>query len=94
MRFAFRHVVGMLLIVSAVVATVGVFTFARPTYHPPNESKMIDFSRETYYAPAAVRRAFRTHGIALHGDVSQDGLTWLGAARSRFRYPQRLLIVP
>ena len=65
----------LLVIATAVLATAGVFTFARPQYHPRYESKTIDFSKQHYYAPAEIRRAFAAHGIALRsGDVSW----WLG----------------
>ena len=71
MRLAARHLVGVLLIASMLLITVGVFTFARPVYHSPNESPTIDFSKVHYYSPATVKRAFARHGIELHsGDVS------------------------
>jgi hypothetical protein len=65
MRLAVRHLVGILLVCSGLIVTVGVFTFARPAYHPRYESKMIDFSHEQYFSPALVRRSFAELGVRL-----------------------------
>jgi hypothetical protein len=62
-----RYSVSILVVLAATLATFGVFTFARPEYHPRYESKMIDFSTQDYYSPAEVRRAFSAHGIKLRG---------------------------
>lgn len=51
--------------VAAVLATAGVFVFARPEYRPQYESEMIDFSKQHYYSPASVRQAFAGEGIRL-----------------------------
>jgi hypothetical protein len=74
MRLASLLVVG-----AALLVTVGIFTFARPEYHPPNESKMIDFSKQHYYSPALVRKTFAAHGIVLHVGASPGlGMAWMG----------------
>jgi hypothetical protein len=85
MRLAARHLVGVLLIASMLLVTVGVFTFARPQYHSPNESKTIDFSKEGYYPLAVVKRAFAAHGIVLHPGASPaPGFAWLGGGPPPF----------
>jgi hypothetical protein len=76
MRFAFRQLVGALLVCTAIVATTGVFTFAKPVYRPPNASKTIDFSQVDYFSPRLVRSAFARHGIVLRG-ITQDGFQLL-----------------
>lgn len=65
-----------LLVCVALVATAGVFTFAKPVYHPPNESKTIDFSKTDYFSPRLVRSAFARHGIVLTG-ITQAGFALL-----------------
>ena len=62
---------------AALAALAAVFTFARPAYHSQSESKMIDFSKEHYYSPSVVRRAFAGRGITLHAGDRSGGLTWL-----------------
>ena len=62
-----RYSVSILAVVGAILATFAVFTLARPQYHPRYESKMIDFSKQDYYRPAALRQAFAAQGIKLHG---------------------------
>jgi hypothetical protein len=42
-----------------------VFVFARPEYQPDYESEMIDFSKQHYYSPSAVRQAFAAESIRL-----------------------------
>jgi hypothetical protein len=76
--FALRHSVAIGVVLAAVAATAGVLVFARPEYHPPYESKMIDFSKERYVSPATVRQAFAAHGIRLVvGDAPGKGTAWL-----------------
>ena len=65
MAFAVRHPLTLLVVLVALLATAGVFVFARPAYQPEFESKTIDFSEVTYYSPASVRRAFAAEGIRL-----------------------------
>jgi hypothetical protein len=75
--FALRHWISIAVVLGALAATTAVFAFARPAYHPPYESKMIDFSRQRYVSPATVRSAFRAHGIRLSaGDSPGPGMTW------------------
>ena len=81
----FRHPISLLVVFGALVATAGVFVFARPEYHPPNESKMIDFAKVHYYSPNAVRHAFAEHGIKLHaGAAPGKGSAWFGAGPAPF----------
>jgi hypothetical protein len=65
MTFLPRLSVSILVVVGATLATLAIFTFARPQYHPRYESKMIDFSEQNYLSPDTVRRAFAKHGIRL-----------------------------
>lgn len=84
----------VLLLTAALFVTAGVFTFARPEYHPPNESKTIDFSKEHYYPLPAVKRAFAAHGIALDaGDAPGPGFAWLGYGPPPFRAASLQVIV-
>jgi hypothetical protein len=78
MAFLARHPASILIVLAASLTTLGVFTFARPEYHPRYESKMIDFSEQDYYRPVAVRQAFAAHGIRLHGVAGPaEGFLWL-----------------
>jgi hypothetical protein len=52
MAFAFRRPLTLLVVLVALLATSGVFVFARPEYRPQYESEMIDFSKQHYYSPA------------------------------------------
>jgi hypothetical protein len=65
MSFALRHPISLVLVVAALAGTAAVFAFARPQYHSPNESEMIDFSERVHHSPEAVQAAFATHGIQL-----------------------------
>ena len=65
MAFALRHPLSFLVVLVAILATAGVFVFARPEYRPQYESEMIDFSKQHYYSPASVRQAFAAEGIHL-----------------------------
>jgi hypothetical protein len=65
MAFAPRYSVSIMVVVGATLATLAVFTFARPQYHPRYESKMIDFSKQNYVSPGTVRVAFAKQGIRL-----------------------------
>jgi hypothetical protein len=85
MALPLRHPMALLVVLGAFAATAAVFTFARPQYHPPNESKMIDFAKVHYYSPSAVRRAFADHGIRLYAGASPGGgMVWFGAGRPPF----------
>jgi hypothetical protein len=75
MSFVARHVAAVLVVLAACLAALGVFTFARPQYHPLYESKMIDFSKQHHYDRGAVRAAFAAHGIKLYaGDKPAVGM--------------------
>jgi hypothetical protein len=65
MAFLPRYSVSILVVLAATIGTFAVFTFARPAYHPPYESRMIDFSKQDYIGTAAVRAAFTKQGIRL-----------------------------
>ncbi len=93
MRLAGRHLVGALLVASMLFVTVGVFTFARPAYRAPNESRTIDFSKEHHYALADVKRAFAAHGIVLHAGARSAGFAWLGSGPAPFRADSLQVIV-
>jgi hypothetical protein len=60
-----RYWMSILVLVGATLATLAIFTFARPQYHPRYESRMINFSEQNYLSPDTVRRAFAKHGIRL-----------------------------
>jgi hypothetical protein len=72
MAFALRHPLTLLVVLVALLATAGVFLFARPEYRPDYESEMIDFSKQHYYSPSSVRQAFAGEGIRL-GETSRVG---------------------
>ena len=85
MAFALRYPLSIIVVAAALVATGAVFMFARPQYHPPNESKMIDFSKVDYRSPGAVRSAFADHGITLHaGAAPGKGWVWFGGRPAPF----------
>jgi hypothetical protein len=46
MAFALRHPLTLLVVLVALLATAGVFVFARPEYQPDYDSEMIDFSKQ------------------------------------------------
>jgi len=76
MSFVARNVAGVLIVLAACLAALGVFTFARPQYHPLYESKMIDFSKLHHYDRGAVRAAFAARGIDLYaGDNPAVGMS-------------------
>jgi hypothetical protein len=77
MSFVARHVAAVLIVLAACLAALGVFTFARPQYHPLYESKMIDFSKQHYYDRRVVRAAFAAHRIKLYvADGPVSGSAW------------------
>jgi hypothetical protein len=65
MAFALRHPLTLLVVLVALLTGAGVFVFARPEYRPDYESELIDFSKQHYYSPASVRKAFASEGIRL-----------------------------
>jgi hypothetical protein len=74
-RLLLRHPASFLLVLSACATLAAVFAFARPTYHPKYESKMIDFSTVRYYSPDIVRNAFAEQGIQLRVNSHFHGIT-------------------
>jgi hypothetical protein len=67
MRLVRGHLVLVAVIGAAVVAAAGVFTFARPAYHPdvmPTPPNDLPYTVVTYTA-ADARRAFAAAGIKL-----------------------------
>jgi hypothetical protein len=74
MAFALRHPLTLLVVLVAVVATAGVFVFARPEYQREYQSEMIDFSKQRYYSPATMRRAFAAEGIRLREASRSRGM--------------------
>ena len=82
MSFAQGHLAPVLIVLAVCLAAVGVFTFARPQYHPLYESKMIDFSKLHHYDASAVRGAFAAHGVTLYaGDRPVPGMATFSSDR-------------
>jgi hypothetical protein len=75
--FVRQHSISLFLIVAALVATAGVFAFARPTYRPRYENEMIDFSKQDHVSLEAVRKAFAAEGIRLRVSSRFDGYVTL-----------------
>jgi hypothetical protein len=85
MAFLLRYPISLVVVFGAFLATAAVFAFARPEYHPPYESKMIDFAKVHYYSPSAVRRTFAEHGIRLYaGAAPGKGWAWFGHGPAPF----------
>jgi hypothetical protein len=59
-----RYPVSLAVVLVALLATIGVFIFARPQYKPA-EQKTIDMSTRHHYTSAEVQRAFAAHGLPL-----------------------------
>jgi hypothetical protein len=74
-RFLPRHPASIVLVLTALLATVSVFVFAGP--HPGSESTMIDFTQQRYYSPETVQRAFAAQGIRLRYVNRFAGMTLL-----------------
>ncbi len=72
-----RYSVSILVVLAASLAIFTVLTFARPQYHPQYESKMIDFSKQRYYAGATVRKAFAAQQIRLYA-FDGPATAWTG----------------
>jgi hypothetical protein len=83
MAFALRHPLTLLVVLVALLATAGVFLFARPEYRPDYESEMIDFSKQHYYSPSSVRQAFATEGIRLREASRVGGMIILSTTPDR-----------
>src|ERR671922_2196624 len=66
MRLVLRHPAPVVFIAMACATCAAVLAFARPEYHGRKESRTIDFSEQTYYAPGLVNRTFAEQGIELH----------------------------
>ena len=59
-----RYPVSVAIVLVAVLATMGVFLFARPQYRPA-EQKTIDMSARHHYSSVEVQRVFAAHGLPL-----------------------------
>jgi hypothetical protein len=59
-----RYPVSIAIVLVALLATIGVFIFARPQYKPA-EQKTIDMSTRHHYSSAEVQRVFAAHGLPL-----------------------------
>jgi hypothetical protein len=59
-----RYPVSLALVLVALLATIGVFIFARPQYKPV-EQKTIDMATRHHYTSAEVQRVFAAHGLPL-----------------------------
>jgi hypothetical protein len=80
--FALRHPLTLLVVLVALLTGAGVFVFARPEYQP-DESEMIDFSKQHYYSPSSVRQAFATEGIRLREASRVGGMIILSTTPDR-----------
>lgn len=60
-----RYWISLAIVGSLVVATAGLFVFARPGFDRERGSEMVDFSEVRHYSAATVRAAFASHGISL-----------------------------
>ena len=71
------HLTAVAIVLAAVLATTGVFLFARPTYHPYQMPKPpsdgLDYTSPTYHGRDA-RRAFSHVGIVLGRSVPSPGI--------------------
>jgi hypothetical protein len=83
MAFALRHPLTLLVVLVALLTAAGVFVFARPEYRPEDESELIDFSKQRYYSPSSVRRAFATEGIRLREASRVGGMIILSTTPDR-----------
>jgi hypothetical protein len=83
MHLLWRHALALVVALCAILATVGVFAFARPEYHPRYGSKTIDMSRQHIYRVADVRRVFAARGVRLRYSTQlgpkRSGITTLAA---------------
>ena len=59
-----RYPVSLAIVFVALLATIGVFIFARPQYKPA-EQHMIDMATRHHYTSAEVQRVFAAHGLPL-----------------------------
>jgi hypothetical protein len=59
-----RYPVSLVIVLAALLATVGVFLFARPEYRRP-QSKEIDMATRHHYSGRDVRQVFAAHGLPL-----------------------------
>jgi len=59
-----RYPVSLALVLVALLATIGVFIFARPQYRPAVQ-RTIDMSTRHHYTSAEVQRVFAAHGLPL-----------------------------
>jgi len=71
------HLAAVAIVVAAVLATTGVFVFARPQHHPYQMPKPpgdgLTYTSATYHG-RDVRHAFANAGIALARGATQPGL--------------------
>jgi hypothetical protein len=59
-----RYPVSLALVLVALLATIGVFVFARPQYRPA-EQHTVDMATRHHYTSADVQRVFAAHGLPL-----------------------------
>jgi hypothetical protein len=94
MRLVSRHPAPFVLVLSAFATIAAVFAFARPQYHPLYESKMIDFSKQHYYSPQAVRQTFTQQGIVLRKSNGASGFTVFSTTRQLKADDLQVLVAP
>lgn len=76
-----RHAVAVVAVLVAVIGTVGVFLFARPTYQPAVTSKTVDMTTQVHYTIAQVRPAFAAQGILLVRRSGAGGTSYFSDKR-------------
>ena len=59
-----RYPVSIAIVLVALLATIGVFLFARPQYRPAEQHE-IDMATRHHYTSAEVQRVFAAHGLPL-----------------------------
>jgi hypothetical protein len=93
MRLVARHPVSLVIVLAAFAAVAAVFTFARPQYHRPYESKMTNLAEQDYISPKTVRAAFAREGLALRY-LSATNLTVLSDVPSAEQgHPGKVVVV-
>lgn len=80
MPWVIRHILAVATVAVALAVVGAVFVFARPAYHPPYRSYMVNMDSQTAYSVAAVERAFATEGIRLYVRSTIAETTYLADA--------------
>ncbi len=75
-----RHPLSTALVLSALAATVAVFTFARPEYRDDIPVETVNLAAEEHLSVSAVRDAFAASGIDLRHANTDTEVAWLAPA--------------